>query len=59
MSATGSLPIGVAGLLFVLLLRLDVTLLSFLSGEAEVGDYAAAYHLDVLPAGVRGRLPSR
>jgi hypothetical protein len=43
----------------VLLLRLDVTLLSFLSGEAEVGDYAAAYHLDVLPAGVRGRLPSR
>jgi O-antigen/teichoic acid export membrane protein len=39
------LPIGVAGLLFVLLLRLDVTLLSFLSGEAEVGDYAAAYRL--------------
>ena len=39
------LPIGVAGLLFVLLLRLDVTLLSFLSGEAEVGDYSAAYRL--------------
>ena len=39
------LPIGVASLLFVLLLRLDVTLLSFLSGEAEVGDYAAAYRL--------------
>jgi O-antigen/teichoic acid export membrane protein len=39
------LPIGAAGLLFVLLLRLDVTLLSFLSGEAEVGDYAAAYRL--------------
>ena len=39
------LPIGVAGLLFILLLRLDVTLLSFLSGEAEVGIYAAAYRL--------------
>ena len=39
------LPIGIAGLLFVLLLRLDVTLLSFLSGEAEVGIYAAAYRL--------------
>ena len=39
------LPIGIAGLLFVLLLRLDVTLLSFLSGEAEVGVYAAAYRL--------------
>jgi O-antigen/teichoic acid export membrane protein len=39
------LPIGIASLLFVLLLRLDVTLLSFLSGEAEVGDYAAAYRL--------------
>jgi O-antigen/teichoic acid export membrane protein len=38
-------PIGVSGLLFVLLLRLDVTLLSFLSGEAEVGIYAAAYRL--------------
>jgi O-antigen/teichoic acid export membrane protein len=39
------LPIGIAGLLFILLLRLDVTLLSFLSGEAEVGIYAAAYRL--------------
>ena len=39
------LPIGLAGLLFVLLLRLDVTLLSFLAGEAEVGLYAAAYRL--------------
>jgi len=39
------MPIGIAGLLFVLLLRLDVTLLSFLSGEAEVGIYAAAYRL--------------
>jgi O-antigen/teichoic acid export membrane protein len=39
------LPIGLAGLLFVLLLRLDVTLLSFIAGEAEVGFYAAAYRL--------------
>ena len=39
------LPIGLAGLLFVLLLRLDVTLLSFLAGEVEVGLYAAAYRL--------------
>ena len=38
-------PIGVAFLLFVLLLRLDVTLLSFISGEEEVGLYAAAYRL--------------
>ena len=38
-------PIGVAGVLFTLLLRLDVTLLSFLSSNAEVGVYAAAYRL--------------
>jgi O-antigen/teichoic acid export membrane protein len=38
-------PIGVAGILFVLLLRSDVTLISFLSGESEVGIYAAAYRL--------------
>ena len=38
-------PIGVSFLLFILLLRLDVTLLSFISGEKEVGLYAAAYRL--------------
>ena len=38
-------PIGVAFLLFILLLRLDVTLLSFISGEEEVGVYGAAYRL--------------
>jgi O-antigen/teichoic acid export membrane protein len=38
-------PIGVAFLLYVLLMRLDVTLLSFISGEKEVGVYAAAYRL--------------
>jgi O-antigen/teichoic acid export membrane protein len=38
-------PIGVSFLLFILLLRLDVTLLSFISGEEEVGLYAAAYRL--------------
>ncbi len=38
-------PIGVAFLLYILLLRLDVTLLSFIAGEAEVGLYAAAYRL--------------
>lgn len=38
-------PIGAAAWLFVLLLRLDVTLLSFISGEQEVGLYAAAYRL--------------
>jgi O-antigen/teichoic acid export membrane protein len=42
---SAGLPIGIAGLLYILLLRLDVTLLSFLSGEAEVGIYAAAYRL--------------
>lgn len=36
-------PIGVAGVLFTLLLRLDVTLLSFLAGNAAVGAYAAAF----------------
>jgi O-antigen/teichoic acid export membrane protein len=39
------MPIGVAGVLFTLLLRLDVTLLSFLSNDAEVGVYAAAFRL--------------
>ena len=38
-------PIGVAFLLFILLMRLDVTLLSFIAGEEEVGLYAAAYRL--------------
>jgi O-antigen/teichoic acid export membrane protein len=38
-------PIGAAFLLFVLLMRLDVTLLSFIAGEEEVGLYAAAYRL--------------
>ena len=40
-----SFPIGVAFVLFILLLRLDVTLLSFIAGEAEVGVYAAAFRL--------------
>jgi len=40
-----SFPIGVAFVLFILLMRLDVTLLSFLSGEEEVGVYAAAFRL--------------
>jgi O-antigen/teichoic acid export membrane protein len=39
------LPIGVAGLLFSALLRLDVTLLSVIAGSAQVGLYAAAYRL--------------
>lgn len=39
------IPIGIAGVLFTLLLRLDVTLLSFLSTDAEVGVYAAAFRL--------------
>jgi O-antigen/teichoic acid export membrane protein len=38
-------PIGVAFLLFVLLMRIDVTILSFIAGEQEVGLYAAAYRL--------------
>jgi O-antigen/teichoic acid export membrane protein len=38
-------PIGVAGLLFVWLLRLDVTILSLIAGSAEVGLYAAALRL--------------
>ena len=38
-------PIGLAGLLLVVLLRADVTLLSLISGEAEVGVYTAAYRL--------------
>jgi O-antigen/teichoic acid export membrane protein len=40
-----SFPIGVAAVLFILLMRLDVTVLSFIAGEAEVGIYAAAYRL--------------
>lgn len=39
------IPIGIASVLFLLLLRLDVSLLSFLAGQAEVGLYAAAYRL--------------
>jgi lipopolysaccharide exporter len=38
-------PIGIAGLLFMLLLRVDVMMLSFLGGAAEVGLYSAAYRL--------------
>ena len=44
-AATTGVPIGVAVLLFILLLRLDVTLLSFIAGEEEVGVYAAAFRL--------------
>jgi O-antigen/teichoic acid export membrane protein len=40
-----SFPIGVSAVLFILLMRLDVTVLSFIAGEAEVGLYAAAYRL--------------
>jgi O-antigen/teichoic acid export membrane protein len=39
------LPIGVAGLLFSLLLRMDVTLLSVIAGTSQVGLYAAAFRL--------------
>jgi O-antigen/teichoic acid export membrane protein len=38
-------PIGIAGLLFTLLLRVDVMMLSFLGGNAEVGIYSAAFRL--------------
>ncbi len=38
-------PIGSAALLFILLLRLDVALLSLLAGQEEVGVYAAAFRL--------------
>jgi O-antigen/teichoic acid export membrane protein len=38
-------PIGSAALLFTLLLRLDVALLSQLAGEIEVGLYSAAFRL--------------
>lgn len=41
----GGFTIGVAGLLFVLLLKVDVLLLSFLDSNAEVGLYSAAYRL--------------
>ena len=53
----GGFTIGLAGLLFVLLLKVDVLLLSFLDSNAEVGLYAAAYRLiegdAVRPVGVR------
>jgi O-antigen/teichoic acid export membrane protein len=39
------IPIGLIGLLLILLLRLDVTMLSFLSDAATVGIYAVAYRL--------------
>jgi O-antigen/teichoic acid export membrane protein len=39
------LPIGVAGLLFILILKTDVLLLSFLDSNAAVGLYAAAFRL--------------
>jgi O-antigen/teichoic acid export membrane protein len=38
-------PIGLVGLLLTLLLRLDVTMLSFLASTAAVGVYAVAYRL--------------
>jgi O-antigen/teichoic acid export membrane protein len=38
-------PIGIAGLLLVVLLRVDVVLLSFLGDEVEVGLYSAGYRL--------------
>jgi O-antigen/teichoic acid export membrane protein len=41
----GGLPIGVAALLWVLLLKVDVLMLSFLASNAEVGIYAAASRL--------------
>jgi O-antigen/teichoic acid export membrane protein len=41
----GGFTIGLAGLLFVLLLKVDVLLLSFLDSNAEVGLYSAAYRL--------------
>jgi O-antigen/teichoic acid export membrane protein len=40
-----AITIGVAGVLFTLLLRVDVLMLSFLSGSKEVGFYSAAYRL--------------
>jgi O-antigen/teichoic acid export membrane protein len=43
--AKAGVPFGIASVLFLLLLRLDVVLLSFLSGESQVGYYAAAYRL--------------
>ncbi len=39
------LPIGVAGLLFVVLVKVDVLMLAFLTNEHEVGIYAAALRL--------------
>src|SRR4051794_30784483 len=39
------IPIGVAGLLWVALVKVDVLMLSALAGSAEVGLYAAAYRL--------------
>ena len=41
----GGFTIGLAALLFVLLLKVDVLLLSFLDSNAEVGLYSAAYRL--------------
>jgi len=41
----GGFTIGLASLLFVLLLKMDVVLLSFLDSNAEVGLYSAAYRL--------------
>jgi O-antigen/teichoic acid export membrane protein len=39
------IPIGMIGLLLTLLLRVDVTMLSFLSDASTVGEYSAAYRL--------------
>jgi O-antigen/teichoic acid export membrane protein len=39
------IPIGLIGLLLTLLLRVDITMLSFLSDAATVGEYSAAYRL--------------
>lgn len=43
--ARTGVPFGLASLLFLLLLRVDVVLLSFLAGERQVGYYAAGYRL--------------
>jgi O-antigen/teichoic acid export membrane protein len=43
--ARAGVPFGLASVLFLLLLRVDVVLLFFLSGERQVGYYAAGYRL--------------
>jgi O-antigen/teichoic acid export membrane protein len=41
----GGVPIGIAGVLLVVLLRADILMLSFLDSNVAVGLYAAAYRL--------------